>query len=110
MTAIVEAVEAPRRCAVAVVELDFETKKERPIALDEARASMDAGRFVWIDVDAADLAEARIILGGLGVLGGDEVDLALRDEATTQYARYDHCLQLVVIGYRQRGADLELEP
>ena len=60
---------------MAVVELDFETKKERPIALEDARASMEAGRFVWIDVDAADLAEARGILGGLGVLGTDEVDL-----------------------------------
>jgi magnesium transporter len=109
-SATAEVAEPSQRCAVAVVELDFETKKERPIGLDEARASMDAGRFVWIDVDAADLAEARIILGGLGVLGGDEVDLALRDEATTQYARYDHCIQLVVTGYRRRGAELELEP
>jgi magnesium transporter len=110
MTAVVEAVEPSRRCAVTVVEMDFETKKERSLALDQARASMDAGLFVWIDVDAADAAEARSILGGLGVLGNDEVDLALRDEATTQYARYDHCLQLVVSGYRRRGADFDLEP
>jgi len=110
MTAAVEAVEPSRRCAVTAVELDFDTKKERAITLDQARASMQAGLFVWIDVDAADPAEARQILSGLGVLGVDEVDLALRDEATTQYARYDHCLQLVVSGYRRRGADFDLEP
>jgi magnesium transporter len=111
MTASVEIpADGARRCVVGVVELDFETKKERSITLDEAKSSMQAGRFVWVDVDAADPNEARGILGGLGVLGNDEVDLALRGEATTQYARYDHCIQLVVTGYRRRGADLELEP
>jgi magnesium transporter len=109
MTGMVPAIESPPRCAVRVVELDFETKRERPISLDEARASMEAGRFVWVDLDAADMTEARGLIASLGVVGEEGIELALRDEAATQYARYDHYIQLVVSGYRRHSQELALE-
>jgi len=37
------------RCAV--VELDFDLKRESSIPLQHAALSMAAGRFVWIDLD-----------------------------------------------------------
>ena len=70
---------------------------------------MAAGRFVWIDLDAGDPAEARRLLSGWACVGEDVVDLALRDEPSTQYGRHDDYLHLVVSGYRQRGDDFELE-
>jgi magnesium transporter len=97
------------RCAVVAVELDFERKRETTIPLAGAAASMAAGRFVWIDVDAVDQAEARQLVSELGLIGEDVVELALRDEPSTQYGRHDGYLHLVVSGYRQRGDDFELE-
>ena len=58
----------PGPCALVVVEMDFEAKREANIPLDAVRASMAAGRFVWVDLDATDTEEARRILGGLGLL------------------------------------------
>ena len=96
-------------CAVVAVELDFERRRETTIPLADAAAAMAAGRFVWIDLDAGDQVEARRLLSGLGLVGDDVVDLALRDEPSTQYGRHDGYLHLVVSGYRQRGDAFELE-
>jgi magnesium transporter len=96
-------------CALSVIELDFERRQEKEIRLDEAAASMQSGRFVWIDLDAADPAEGRRILAQLGLVGEDVVDLALRDEPSTQYGRYDDYVHLVVSGYRRRGDDFDFE-
>ena len=96
-------------CAVVAVELDFERRRETAIPLAAAGAAMAAGRFVWIDLDAGDETEARRLLSGLGLVGDDVVELALRDEPSTQYGRHDGYLHLVVSGYRQRGDSFELE-
>lgn len=96
-------------CAIAVVELDFETKQERTLTLEEAPLSMQAGRFVWLDIDASDPAEARRILTGFGLVSEEAIDLALREDPGTQYARYDQYIQMVVSGYRRRGDELDLE-
>ena len=96
-------------CAVVAVELDFERRRETAIPLADIGASMAAGRFVWIDLDAGDQTEARRLLSGLGLVGEDIVDLALRDEPSTQYGRHDGYLHLVVSGYRQCGDAFELE-
>jgi magnesium transporter len=98
-----------RPCQVFAVELDFESKREAPVALDAVRASMAAGRFVWIDVDAQDPAEGRLLLARLGVLNEDVVEAALREEPSTQCARYDDYFQLTVAGCRNRGDEFDLE-
>ena len=56
-------------CEVAVVELDFDRRQETSIPLPDAAAAMASGRFVWIDLDAGDPAEARRMLAGLGLVG-----------------------------------------
>jgi Mg2+ and Co2+ transporter CorA len=93
-----------------VVALDFADKRETAIGLDQARAAMDAGSFVWIDVDAADPDEARALLAGLQLVDDDVVQAALREEASSQYARYDHYLHVIASGYHQRAGELELQP
>jgi magnesium transporter len=96
-------------CAVTVVDLDFTTKKEAVIPLEQVVASMEAGRFVWIDLDVGETAEGRRVLSALGLFNEDVIDAALREEPTTQYARYDDYIHVVVSGYRTR-AELDLEP
>jgi len=95
--------------AVTVLDLDFANKRERPCSLTEAPEAMRAGRFVWIDVDAVDSAEAKRVLAALAVVEASTIDDALTNEATTQLARYDGYLHFVVSGCRQRGQNFDLE-
>jgi magnesium transporter len=96
-------------CSVAVASLDFANKTESTCTFAEARAEMEAGRFVWIDIDATDLDEARRLLLSLKPIGEETIDDALRHEPSTQLARYDDYLHLVVSGCRQLGGQFELE-
>jgi len=96
-------------CAVRVAEFDFPNKLERTCSFDEACAAMDAGRFTWIDIDATDEAEARRLIGTLGIVDQQTVDSALKNEPSTQHARFDDYIHLVVSGCRQRGGKFDLE-
>jgi magnesium transporter len=94
---------------VTVAELDFKTKTHRRIACEEARASIEAGRFVWIDVDIARAEEARALLMGLGLCAPEIVEDALTREPATQIARYDDYIHLVLSGCRLVGHKFDLE-
>ena len=96
-------------CCASAVALDFDAKREAAIPLAQAAAEIAAGRFVWIDLEAADPAEARQILADLGLVGEEVIEMALREEPSTQYARYDAYVHLVVSGYRQTGDDFIVE-
>ena len=100
----------PAACRVHVVDFDFETKIEKSIALTEVAGAIDAGRFVWIDLDAQDVAEARRLLtADLSGVAEEIVHDALTAEAATRHARYDNCIHVVVSGCRQRGLHFDLE-
>ena len=99
----------PESPALRVVELDFERKTDRPCAPSEAPASQRAGKFLWLDVDATDAAEARRVLGELPALEAETIDDALTKEPATVLARYGHYLHFVVAGCRQRGHHFDLE-
>jgi magnesium transporter len=70
---------------------------------------MKAGRFAWIDVDATDPVEARRLFEALGVLDPATVENALKHEPSTQHARFEDYVHLVVSGCRQRGGKFDLE-
>ena len=89
-----------RACAATVVALDFAAKREATIPLADAAAAMASGQFVWIDLDVGDPDEGRRVLTSLGLVDEDVVDLALRDEPSTQYGRHEGYVHLVVSGYR----------
>src|SRR5688572_7828262 len=64
-------------CGVTVVELDFATKIERAIPIDETKASIAAGKFVWVDMLMTNAVEAKQLLTALGVIGDEIIDDAL---------------------------------
>jgi magnesium transporter len=92
-----------------IVELDFKTKQHRRLSLNEIRASMEAGKFIWIDVDIAQSQEARKLLTSLNLCAPEIVEDALSREPATQIARYDTYLHLVLSGCRLVGHKFDLE-
>jgi len=96
-------------CSVIVAALDFTNKVERSCSFAEAPAAMDAGQFVWIDIDATNPVEARALLLSLKLIGEETIDDILKHEPSTQLARYDDYVHLVVSGCRQRGGQFDLE-
>ena len=96
-------------CHLQVVDFDFQTKVERSIELGQAAAAVEAGHFIWIDVEASDALEARRLLSGLRFVSDEIVEDALTAEAATRHARYDDCIHVVVSGCHQRGQAFDLE-
>jgi len=94
---------------VSVVELDFKTKQYRRIDPDDVKASMEAGKFVWIDVDVAQTEEARRVVTRLELCAPEIVEDALTREPATQIARYENYLHLVLSGCRLAGHKFDLE-
>ena len=90
-------------CTVTVATLDFKNKVEKTCSFAEVHTEGQEGRFVWVDIDASDPVEARRLLLELMVIGEETIDDALKNEPSTQIARYDDYVHLVVSGCRQRG-------
>lgn len=93
----------------SVVELDFKTKQHRKLSISEVRASMEAGKFVWIDVDIAQSEAARQLLTKLNLCEPEIVEDAMSREPATQIARYDDYIHLVLSGCRLVGHKFDLE-
>ncbi len=98
-----------KSCTLTVVDFDFPNKVEKTIQFGEAAQAMAEGRFVWIDIDATDPVEARRLLGELKIISEETIDSALRNEPSTQHARFDHYIHLVLSGCRQRRQHFDLE-
>jgi len=92
-----------------IVSLDFKTKQHTKHSLETFRAEMDAGRFVWIDVDIAQSEEARKLVAKLNLCAPEIVEDAMSREPATQIARYDDYLHLVLSGCRLVGHKFDLE-
>lgn len=92
-----------------VVSFDFRAKQLADVDVASVRAEMDAGRFVWIDVNIARADEARTLLAGLGLCDPEIIDDAFTREPATQLARYDDYVHLVLSGCRLAAKSFELE-
>lgn len=97
------------RALATVVAFDFAGKKAPKIELGDARAAMEDGRFVWIDIDITRTDDARALLGELALCAPEIVEDALSREPATQIARYDDYLHLVLSGCRLVGHKFALE-
>lgn len=98
----------PPSCETSVVAFDFEHKVERALSLSEARQAMADGHFVWLDLLAGNVDEARTILESFELLDAEVIDAALSKEPATQHARYEHYLHLVVAECLALGSGFEL--
>jgi magnesium transporter len=94
---------------VTCVSLDFATKEHKKLVVEDIQPSMDAGQFVWIDVDIAQTEEARTLLTKLGLCAPEIIEDALSREPATQIARYDDYIHLVLSGCRLAGHKFDLE-
>jgi magnesium transporter len=94
---------------ITAVSMDFRTKVHDVIAWTQLRPCMAAGKFVWIDVDVADMDEARRLLAKLDLCAQPIIDDALTREPATQLARYDEYIHLVLSGCRLAGHKFDLE-
>jgi len=92
-----------------VVAFDFAAKTAPIIPVTEARAAMEQGRFVWIDVDVDRAEDARKLLAKLDLCEAEIVEDALTREPATQIARYDDHVHLVLSGCKLVGHKFELE-
>jgi magnesium transporter len=101
--------EAPDpECVRSVVAFDFQHKTERPLSWTEARGALDQGQFVWVDILAQDREAARRVLESFESIETEVIEAALQNEPSTQHARYEHCLHVVVSECRALGSGFEL--
>ena len=84
-------------------------QSERPCELAEVPEAIKAGHFLWIDLDATEPEVAKGVLTELGGIEPVSIEDALIKEPSTELARYEGYLHLVLSGCRQRGANFELE-
>jgi magnesium transporter len=101
--------QASSACQAQVLEFDFETRRERTLRFDESLAAMHAGKFVWIDLEVRDEAEARQKLAIFSAIEEPIIEDALTRDPATRHARYEACLHIVVAGCRQREQTFDLE-
>jgi magnesium transporter len=92
-----------------IVSLDFKNKTHTKHSLESFRAEMEAGRFVWIDVDISQSEEARKLVASLNLCAPEIVEDAMSREPATQIARYEDYIHLVLSGCRLQGHKFDLE-
>jgi magnesium transporter len=97
------------RCVSSVVAFDFDSKTERALTWAEARRALDMGHFVWVDIAAEDRDEARRVLRGFDWIDEEVIEAALSKDPSTQHARYERYLHLVVSECRALGSGFELD-
>lgn len=95
-------------CVTSVVAFHFEHKREQVLSLAQARHAMQAGQFVWIDILAEERAEASRVLQSFGLLDEEVIDAALSKEPSTQHARYDAYVHVVISECHALGNGFEL--
>lgn len=94
---------------VVVVSLDFKTKQHEKISLGEIKPAIEAGKFVWIDVDVTQVEEARKLVTKLELCAPEILEDALTREPATQIGRYDDYIHLVLSGCKLSGHKFDLE-
>lgn len=91
------------------VQLDFTTKAHGPVESGAIEEAIRAGRYVWIDIEAATAEELSTALNALGRLDPEVVEHVVEQEETTQIARYEGCLHLAMCAGRFDGDDFSLQ-
>ncbi|MBK8943288.1 MAG: magnesium transporter CorA family protein [Polyangiaceae bacterium] len=91
-----------------VAAFRFDPKTERRIAVSEARAAMDDGEFLWIDLDLRDDSTLGVIQN-LGLMHPEALEDAMSQAPATQVARYEAQLHIAVTATRLSDKSLDLD-
>ena len=94
-------------CVSSVVAFDFEHKTERSLSWADGRHALEQGHFIWVDILAQDREAARRVLESFE-LDAELIDMALHHEPSTQPARHEQYLHVVVSECRALGSSFEL--
>lgn len=86
----------------------FEPKAERQLPKEDIASAMEAGEFVWLDLDLRDDG-TKPLLEKLGLVHPEIMEDALSNEPATQVARYEGCLHIALTACRLKGQLFELE-
>lgn len=97
------------RCVTAAIAFDFESRSEERLSFSDALRATATGRFVWIDVLASDVDEARQALTQLELFDQEAIEAALTGEPSTMCSRYESYLHIVISGCKALGTGFELE-
>lgn len=86
----------------------FEPKEEKIIPVADAKAAMDEGWFVWIDLDLR-REDTRATIDALACVHPEILEDALSGEPATQVARYDTSLHIALTACRLTATAFEQE-
>ena len=96
-------------CSATAVAFDFAEKTDACIAVAQVHDAIREGKFVWLDIEVTNAAEAKEVLAGTQLVSDDLLDDALRGEPGTQLARYEDHLHLVLTACLSKGEHFDLQ-
>jgi magnesium transporter len=88
-----------------VVEFDFASRQQRPIALEEVQHSCRQGLGCWVDLNVSDAAEAQGALLALGV-NPRVIEEVLSNPVEGRHDVYEDCLHVTVSAQSFQGGKL----
>lgn len=91
---------------IRAVALDFKTKTEHKIKLDQMEAAWEQGQYVWVDIEVSDTSFAFSGLSKLELTNPQVIIDALSERAETRCSRYDDHWHLVLADCAFRNDDL----
>jgi magnesium transporter len=91
------------------VAFDFENKTDEVLPFEKVGEAVLEGRFLWVDLLAADPLEARSLLKRLEFIDGEVIEEALTREPATQHGRYEKYLHGVASACTATESGFELE-
>jgi magnesium transporter len=90
-----------------LVAFRFDPKSERTLTADELETELEAGSFVWLDLDLRH-EDARDVLARLS-LDAEILEEAESGEPATQVARYERALHIALTACRLHHEHFDLE-
>ena len=95
---------------MSVTSLDFKTKTAEPILLERVADAGKSGKFCWVDLhldaDGGALADAVV---AQGLCPPEVLQHARTEQPAIQFARYEDCMHLVLVGCDQQSDGVRLQ-
>ena len=91
-------------CAINAIVMEFSSKTHRLVPLPQVQQEIEAGRFVWIDIDCCDQAAAQARINQIGGIPENiAAELVGRHLASSRIRRSEGLWQVLVEGRLTNG-------